>query len=54
VLVAAGRTYKEVGAQLYVSPKTVEHHVAHIRRKIGANSRAEFLAAIRAATALEA
>jgi DNA-binding CsgD family transcriptional regulator len=54
LLVAAGRTYKEVGAQLYVSPKTVEHHVAHIRRKIGANSRAEFLAAIRAATALEA
>jgi DNA-binding CsgD family transcriptional regulator len=54
VLVAAGRTYKEVGAQLYVSPKTVEHHVARIRRKIGANSRAEFLAAIKAATASEA
>lgn len=50
VLVAAGRTYKEVGAQLYVSPKTVEHHIAHIRRKIGATSRSEFLAAIRAAT----
>lgn len=49
LLVAAGRTYKEVGAQLYVSPKTVEHHVAHIRRKIGASSRAEFLAAIKAA-----
>ncbi|RLE20689.1 MAG: hypothetical protein DRJ50_10345 [Actinobacteria bacterium] len=50
LLVAAGRTYKEVGAQLYVSPKTVEHHVAHIRRKIGATSRAEFLSKIRAAT----
>jgi DNA-binding CsgD family transcriptional regulator len=53
VLVAAGRTYKEVGAQLYVSPKTVEHHVAHIRRKIGASSRAEFLSKIRAATDID-
>jgi len=53
VLVAAGRTYKEVGAQLYVSPKTVEHHVAHIRRKIGATTRAEFLAKIREATNID-
>lgn len=47
-LVLAGRTHREIGAQLYVSPKTVEHHVARIRTKLGATSRAELLAALRA------
>jgi DNA-binding NarL/FixJ family response regulator len=47
-LVLAGRTHRDIGAQLYISPKTVEHHVARIRTKLGATSRAEFVAAIRA------
>ncbi|MPY99794.1 MAG: LuxR family transcriptional regulator [Actinophytocola sp.] len=47
-LVLAGRTHREIGAQLYVSPKTVEHHVARIRTKLVATSRAELLAALRA------
>ncbi|MCB0993542.1 MAG: helix-turn-helix transcriptional regulator, partial [Acidimicrobiales bacterium] len=42
-----GLTYKEIGAQLYISAKTVEHHVARIRQKLGAGSRAELLAALR-------
>lgn len=46
-LVLAGRTHREIGAQLYVSPKTVEHHVARIRSKLGATSRAELQAALR-------
>lgn len=46
-LVIDGRTHKEIGAQLYVSPKTVEHHVARIRQKLGASTRAEMLAALR-------
>jgi DNA-binding NarL/FixJ family response regulator len=46
-LVMAGRTHREIGSQLYLSPKTVEHHVARIRTKLGATSRAEFLAALR-------
>jgi DNA-binding CsgD family transcriptional regulator len=46
-LVAAGRTHREIGGQLYLSPKTVEHHVARIRNKLGATTRAEFLAALR-------
>lgn len=46
-LVLAGRTHREIGAQLYISPKTVEHHVARIRTKVGARTRAEFLAALR-------
>ena len=46
-LVAAGRTHREIGGQLFLSPKTVEHHVARIRNKLGATTRAEFLAALR-------
>ena len=42
-----GLTHKEIGAQLYISPKTVEHHVAKIRQKLGASTRAEMLAALR-------
>jgi DNA-binding CsgD family transcriptional regulator len=43
-----GLTHKEIGAQLYISPKTVEHHVAKVRQKLGASTRAEMLAALRA------
>jgi DNA-binding CsgD family transcriptional regulator len=46
-LVLDGRTYREIGAQLYLAPKTVEHHVARIRTKLGATSRAELVAALR-------
>lgn len=46
-LVVDGLTYKEIGAQLYISAKTVEHHVARIRRRLGAESRQEMLAALR-------
>jgi DNA-binding CsgD family transcriptional regulator len=47
-LVLAGRTHREIGTQLYIAPKTVEHHVARIRTKVGATTRAEFVAALRA------
>ncbi|MEZ5231028.1 MAG: helix-turn-helix transcriptional regulator, partial [Acidimicrobiales bacterium] len=46
-MVAEGRTHKETGAQLFISPKTVEHHVARIRQKLGASSRAELLSIVR-------
>lgn len=46
-LVLAGRTHKEIGGQLYLSPKTVEHHVARIRTKLGVRTREEFIAALR-------
>lgn len=39
-LIAGGATYRQVAAQLAISPKTVEHHVAHIYDKIGVSSRA--------------
>ncbi|GAA5045267.1 LuxR C-terminal-related transcriptional regulator [Nocardia callitridis] len=47
-LVLLGLTYREIGARLYISAKTVEHHVARIRRRLGARSRAELLSMLRA------
>ncbi len=49
-LVAEGRTYKAIGSQLFISAKTVEHHVARLRQRLGAGSRAELLAMIRELT----
>jgi DNA-binding CsgD family transcriptional regulator len=45
--VLAGLTYKEIGNELYISPKTVEHHVARIRTRLGATTRAEFLSSLK-------
>ncbi|MFZ2528920.1 MAG: LuxR C-terminal-related transcriptional regulator, partial [Rhodococcus sp. (in: high G+C Gram-positive bacteria)] len=47
-LVVSGLTYREVGARLYISGKTVEHHVARIRRRLGAGSRSELISLLRA------
>ena len=40
-LLAAGKTNKEIAAELVLSPATVERHVANLYRKIGARRRAE-------------
>jgi DNA-binding CsgD family transcriptional regulator len=40
-LVARGRTNKEVAAQLFVTPRTVEGHLTRIYEKLGVRSRAE-------------
>jgi DNA-binding CsgD family transcriptional regulator len=40
-LVAAGRTNREIGAELYVSEKTASVHVSNILRKLGVSSRIE-------------
>ncbi|MGE5828470.1 MAG: helix-turn-helix transcriptional regulator [Micromonosporaceae bacterium] len=50
-MVLDGATYREIGARLFITPKTVEHHVARIRTTLGATSRAEFVAALREALA---
>ena len=39
-LIARGASYKDVAGLLSISPKTAEHHVAHIYAKIGVSSRA--------------
>lgn len=48
-LLLDGLTHKEIGAKLYISPKTVEQHVARIRQKLPATNRAELIAALRTA-----
>jgi DNA-binding NarL/FixJ family response regulator len=47
-LLVDGLTHKEIGARLYISPKTVEQHVAKLRQKLLASSRRELIAALRA------
>ena len=40
-LVASGCTDKEIGSQMYISPRTVQNHLARIRRKTGVQRRSE-------------
>jgi DNA-binding NarL/FixJ family response regulator len=40
VHVARGRSNKEIAQVLGLSPKTVQHHVAHVYAKIGVSARA--------------
>ena len=47
-LVVAGHTYREIGGRLFISAKTVEHHVARIRQRLGASNRSDLLARLRA------
>ncbi len=47
-LLLLGMPYRDIGAQLFISAKTVEHHVARIRRRLGAESRTEMLSMLRA------
>lgn len=41
--VSEGKTNKEVGAALFLSPKTVEFHLARVFRKLELSSRAELI-----------
>ncbi|MGY1733685.1 LuxR C-terminal-related transcriptional regulator [Geodermatophilus sp. SYSU D01045] len=47
-LVVEGRTYREIGGRLYISAKTVEHHVSRMRQRLGAGTRSDLLARLRA------
>ncbi len=47
-LVIAGKTYAEVGEAMFISPRTAEHHIARIRRRLGATSRADLIVKLRA------
>ena len=47
-LLLLGMPYRDIGAQLFISAKTVEHHVARIRRRLGAESRSDMLSMLRA------
>jgi len=52
-LVVAGQTYREIGGRLYISAKTVEHHVSRMRQRLGAGTRSDLLARLRAELAEE-
>ena len=40
-LLAAGLTNAQIGAELFISPKTASVHVSNILRKLGASGRAQ-------------
>lgn len=46
-LLLLGLPYRDIGGRLFISAKTVEHHVARIRRRLGAGSRSEMLSMLR-------
>ncbi|MFE9205350.1 LuxR C-terminal-related transcriptional regulator [Micromonospora sp. NPDC007230] len=50
-LVLAGLTYREIGDRLFISAKTVEHHVARMRTRLNCANRAELLALLRTVVA---
>jgi DNA-binding NarL/FixJ family response regulator len=43
-LVAEGLSNPQIGERLYVSPRTVQTHVAHVFTKLGVASRAQLAA----------
>jgi DNA-binding CsgD family transcriptional regulator len=53
-LVLDGLTYREIGDRLFIAAKTVEHHMARMRQRLGCASRADLLARLRVLTGGEA
>jgi DNA-binding CsgD family transcriptional regulator len=48
-LVLEGKTYREIGETMYISPRTAEHHIARMRRRLGAENRSDLLVRLRLA-----
>jgi DNA-binding CsgD family transcriptional regulator len=46
-LVLAGLTYKQVGKRLFISAKTVEHHISRIKQRLGCANREDLLNRLR-------
>lgn len=46
-LVLSGLTYKQVGKKLFISAKTVEHHIGRMKQRLGANTREDLLIRLR-------
>ena len=52
-LLAAGRTNRQIGAELFIAEKTASVHVSNILAKLGAASRGEAVAVARTAGLLD-
>ena len=52
-LVLEGKTYREIGEAIYISPRTAEHHIARMRRRLGAENRSDLLVRLRLALGAE-
>jgi DNA-binding CsgD family transcriptional regulator len=46
LVLAEGHTTREAAAKLFLSPKTVDHHLQHVYRKLGISSRAALAEAL--------
>ena len=46
-LVVQGIGYREIGERLFISPRTVEHHIASVRRRLDSTNRAEMIETLR-------
>jgi len=46
-LVVEGKTYAEIGSAIFISPRTAEHHIARIRRRLDATTRSDLIAKLR-------
>jgi DNA-binding CsgD family transcriptional regulator len=49
-LLLRNQTYREIGERLFISPKTVEHHVARMKQRIGARRRSDLFSELRVLT----
>jgi DNA-binding CsgD family transcriptional regulator/tetratricopeptide (TPR) repeat protein len=48
-LILAGLTHKQIGERLFISAKTVEHHMSRIRQRLGVGNRNELFDSLRSA-----
>ncbi len=46
-LILAGLTHKQIGERLFISAKTVEHHMSRIRQRLGVTNRNELFGRLR-------
>ncbi len=52
-LVLSGMTYAEIGEAIFISPRTAEHHIARIRRRLGATSRTDLISKLQSIVDLD-